>query len=35
MQDSDLDRAVPAWNWAVGYVDPTHWDDGSPYKVDE
>ncbi|PSP34621.1 hypothetical protein BRC64_00150 [Halobacteriales archaeon QH_10_67_22] len=34
MRDSDLERAVDAWNWAVGYVDSTHWDQGNPYKMD-
>ena len=34
MRDSDLERAVDAWNRAIGYVDSTHWDQGNPYKMD-
>jgi hypothetical protein len=34
MRDSDLERAVDAWNWAIGYVDSTHWDQENPYKMD-
>jgi len=34
MLESEQERAVLAWNWAIGYVDPSHWDEGTPYKID-
>jgi hypothetical protein len=33
MNDSGQERPVHAWNWAIGYVDPKHWDDTNPYKI--
>lgn len=33
MLESDQDDAVTAWYWAIGYVDPSHWDGGNPYKL--